>query len=443
MKKYFRFEELGTNYRTEFMAGMTTFLAMAYILFVNPSTLSLEGIDLPAGVEAMDKGAVFTATAVAAIVGTLFMGIIARYPIGLAPGMGLNAFFAYTVVLGYGIPWQTALSGVLASGIIFIILTLSGLREKIINLIPANLKLAVGAGIGFFIAFIGFQNAGIIVGNEATLVAIGDLTEPTVMLAIFGIVVSVVLLSLKIRGGIFYGMIITAIVGIIVGLIGAPTGVSDVVSAPPSVASTFGQAFINFGDIFTLQMLVVILTFLFVDFFDTAGTLVAVATQAGLMKDNKLPRAGKALFADSSATVAGAIIGTSTTTAYVESTAGVGAGGRTGFASVVTAGFFFLALFFSPLLSIITVEVTAPALIIVGVMMSKALKDIEWDKFEIAVPAFFTIASMPLTYSIATGIAIGFVFYPITFIMKGRAKEIHPVMYGLFVIFILYFIFLT
>ena len=443
MKKYFRFEELGTNYRTEFMAGMTTFLAMAYILFVNPSTLSLEGVDLPAGVEAMDKGAVFTATAIAAVVGSLFMGVIARYPIGLAPGMGLNAFFAYTVVLGYGIPWQTALSGVLASGIIFIILTLSGLREKIINLIPANLKLAVGAGIGFFIAFIGFQNAGIIVGNDATLVAIGDLTEPTVMLAIFGIIISVILLSLKVRGGIFYGMIITAIVGIIVGLIGAPTGVSDIVSAPPSVSSTFGQAFINFGDIFTLQMLVVILTFLFVDFFDTAGTLVAVATQAGLMKDNKLPRAGKALLADSSATVAGAIVGTSTTTAFVESTAGVGAGGRTGFTSVVTAGFFFLALFFSPLLSIITVEVTAPALIIVGVMMSKALKDIEWDKFEIAVPAFFTIASMPLTYSIATGIAIGFVFYPITFIMKGRAKEIHPVMYGLSVIFVLYFIFLT
>lgn len=443
MKKYFRFEELETNYRTEFMAGMTTFLAMAYILFVNPSTLSLEGIDLPAGIEGMDKGAVFTATAIAAAVGSLIMGVLARYPIGLAPGMGLNAFFAYTVVLGYGIPWQTALSGVLASGIIFIILTLSGLREKIINLIPANLKLAVGAGIGFFIAFIGFQNAGIIVGNDATLVAIGDLTNPNVLLAVFGIVISVILLSLKVRGGIFYGMIITSVAGIIVGLIAPPTGVSDIVSTPPSVASTFGQAFFNFGDIFTLQMLVVILTFLFVDFFDTAGTLVAVATQAGLMRNNKLPRAGKALFADSSATVAGAIIGTSTTTAYVESTAGVGAGGRTGFTAVVTAGFFLLALFFSPLLSIITVEVTAPALIIVGVMMSKSLQHIEWDKFEVAVPAFFTIAAMPLTYSIATGIAIGFVFYPITYIMKGRAKEIHPVMYGLSVIFILYFIFLT
>lgn len=443
LKKYFRFKELGTNYRTEFMAGLTTFLAMAYILFVNPATLSLEGVDLPEGVTGMDPGAVFTATAIAAAIGTLLMGVIAKYPIGLAPGLGLNAFFAYTVVLGYGIPWETALSGVLASGIIFIILTLTGLREKIINMIPSNLKLAVGAGIGFFIAFIGFQNAGIIVGNDATLVAIGDLTSAPVLLAIFGIVISVILLSLNIRGGIFYGMIITSIVGMIFGLIPVPKGIDDIVSSVPSVAPTFGQAFVNFGDIFTLQMLVVILTFLFVDFFDTAGTLVAVASQAGLMKDNKLPRAGKALMADSTATVFGAVIGTSTTTSYVESTAGVGVGGRTGFASVVTAGFFLLALFFSPLLAVITVEVTAPALIIVGVLMSSSLKNIEWDRFEIAVPAFLIIISMPLTYSIATGIAIGFVFYPITMIMKGKAKEIHPVMYGLAIIFILYFIFLT
>ena len=444
MKKYFRFEELGTNYRTEFMAGLTTFLAMAYILFVNPSTLSLEGVEnLPEGIVGMDKGAVFTATAIAAAVGSLFMGVIAKYPIGLAPGMGLNAFFAYTVVLAYGIPWETALSGVLASGLIFIVLTLTGIREKIINFIPGNLKLAVGAGIGFFIAFLGFQNAGIIVGDDATLVAIGDLTDPYVLLAVFGVFISVILLSLNFRGGIFYGMIITSVVGMIFGLIVTPTAVGDVVSSAPSVAPTFGQAFVNFGDIFTIQMLVVILTFLFVDFFDTAGTLVAVATQAGLMKDDKLPRAGKALFADSAATVVGSVIGTSTTTSYVESTSGVGVGGRTGFASVVTAGFFLLALFFSPLLQVITVEVTAPALIIVGVLMSTALKKIEWDKFEIAVPAFLTIIAMPLTYSIATGIAIGFVFYPITMIMKGRAKEISPVMYLLSVIFILYFIFLS
>src|SRR5690625_4419977 len=434
MKKYFQFEELRTNFRTEFFAGLTTFLAMAYILFVNPSILGATG---------MDEGAVFTATALAAAIGTLIMGLVARYPIGLAPGMGLNAFFAFTVVIQYGIRWETALAGVLVSVIIFIFFTLSGLREKIINLIPANLKMAVGAGIGLFIAFLGFQNAGIIVGDEETLVKLGDFTSPLVLLAIFGIFVSVILLALNIRGGIFYGMIITAIVGMIFGQITPPSGISGIVGEVPSLAPTFGRAITHLGEIFTIQMLVVILTFLFVDFFDTAGTLVAVASQAGLMKDNKLPRAGKALFADSTATVAGAIFGTSTTTSYVESTSGVGVGGRTGFASVVTACLFLLALFFSPLLQVITVEVTAPALIIVGVLMSTSLKNIEWDKFEIAVPSFLVIATMPLTYSIATGIAIGFIFYPITMIMKGRAKEIHPVMYGMTVIFILYFIFLS
>ena len=444
MKKYFKFDELGTNYRTETLAGLTTFLAMAYILFVNPATLSLVGIeDLPEGVTRIDQGAVFTATAIAAAIGSLLMGIIAKYPVGLAPGIGLSAFFAYTVVLGYGIPWETALAGVMVSGLIFIVLTLTGLREKIINAIPANLKMAVGAGIGLFIAFLGFQNSGIIVGDTETLVSIGNLTSSTVLLSIFGVVASVVLLTLNVRGGIFYGMILTALCGIVTGIIAPPSGLSGIVGSVPSLAPTFGQAFHHLGDIFTTDMLIVILTFLFVDFFDTAGTLVAVATQAGLMKDNKLPRAGKALFADSTATVIGATLGTSTTTSYVESAAGVGAGGRTGFASIVTAGCFLLALFFSPLLSVVTAEVTAPALIIVGVLMSSSLKDIEWDKFEIAVPAFLTIIMMPLSYSIATGIAVGFIFYPITMIMKGRIKEIHPVMYALFFIFILYFIFLS
>ena len=444
MKNYFRFEEHGTNYKREFMAGLTTFLAMAYILFVNPSTLALVGVEeLPEGVTRIDQGAVFTATAIAAALGTFIMGVLAKYPIALAPGMGLNAFFSYTVVLGFGIPWETALAGVLASGLIFIVLTLTGLREKVINAIPSNLKMAVGAGIGLYIAFIGFQNAGIIVGDDATLVALGDLTSPTVLLAIFGIAVSVILLSLNIKGGIFYGMIITALAGMLTGLIDTPSGIGGIVGEVPSVAPTFGEAIMHFGDIFTIEMLVVILTFLFVDFFDTAGTLVAVASQAGLMKEDKLPRAGKALFADSTATVAGSILGTSTTTSFVESTAGVGVGGRTGFASVVTAGFFLLALLFSPLLSVVIPEVTAPALIIVGVLMSSSLKNIEWDKFEIAVPAFLTIVAMPLTYSIATGIAIGFVFYPITMILKGRIKEVNPIMYLLFCIFVLYFIFLT
>jgi adenine/guanine/hypoxanthine permease len=440
MKKYFQFDELGTNYKRETIAGLTTFLSMAYILFVNPSMLSLSAIpDLPAEMR-MDEGAVFVATALAAAVGSLLMGILARYPIALAPGMGLNAFFAFTVVLTMGIPWQTALSGVLVSGLIFILLTVSGVREKIINSIPAELKFAVGAGIGLFITFIGLQNAGIIIGNDATMIGLGDLTKGDTLLAIFGLVITVILMVRRVTGGIFIGMVVTAIVGMIVGLIGVPDAV---VGAVPDLSPTFGAAFENFGDVFTIQMLVVILTFLFVDFFDTAGTLVAVANQAGLMKENKLPRAGKALFADSAATVVGAVLGTSTTTSYIESSAGVAAGGRTGFASVVTAALFLLALFFSPLLGVVTAAVTAPALIIVGVLMVSTLGKIEWDRFEIAVPAFLTIIAMPLTYSIATGIAIGFIFYPITMVVKGRAKEIHPIMYGLFIIFVLYFIFLV
>ncbi|WP_243292879.1 NCS2 family permease [Bacillus sp. FJAT-47783] len=440
MKKYFQFDELGTSYRREFVGGLTTFLSMAYILFVNPFTLSLGAIpDLPAEMR-MDQGAVFTATALAAAIGTLIMGLLARYPIALAPGMGLNAFFAFTVILTFNIPWQTALSGVLVSGLIFILLTLTGIREKIINAIPAELKFAVGAGIGLFITFIGLQNAGIIVNNDAVLVGLGDLRSPETLLAVFGVFITVILMVRGINGGIFYGMFITAIVGMVFGLIEPP---AQVVGEIPSLAPTFGAAFENLNEIFTVQMLVVILTFLFVDFFDTAGTLVAVANQAGLLKNNKLPRADKALLSDSLATVFGAILGTSTTTSYVESTAGVAAGARTGFASIVTAGFFLLALFLSPLLSVITAPVTAPALIIVGALMVSSLGQIPWDKFEVAVPAFLTIIAMPLTYSIATGIAIGFIFYPITMIMKGRGKEIHPVMYGLFIIFILYFMYLV
>jgi AGZA family xanthine/uracil permease-like MFS transporter len=389
----------------------------------------------------MDYGAVFVATAVAAAIGSLLMGVLARYPIALAPGMGLNAFFAYTVVLTMGIPWQHALGGVLISGIIFIFLSLSGLREKIINSIPAELKYAVSAGIGLFITFVGAQSAGLIVNNDAVLVGLGDFTDGNVLLAIFGIIITVILMTKGVNGGIFIGMVLTTIVGMIAGLIDVP---GKVVDSVPSVAPTFGAAFGAYSDpsFFSTSMLVVVLTFLFVDFFDTAGTLVGVANQAGLMKENKLPRAGKALLADSTATVVGAIFGTSTTTSFIESSSGVAAGARTGFASIVTAGFFLLSLFFFPLLEVITSAVTAPALIIVGVLMVASLGNIDWTKFEIAVPAFLTIIAMPLTYSIATGIAIGFIFYPITMIVKGRIKEIHPIMYGLFVIFVLYFIFL-
>lgn len=441
MKKFFKFEELGTNYRKEFVGGFTTFLAMAYILAVNPFTLTLGDVaDLPAALR-MDYGAVFVATALAAAIGSLIMGLFANYPIALAPGLGLNAFFAYTVVLTQGEPWEYALAAVFISSFFFLLLTITGLREKLINAIPVELKLAVGAGIGLFITFIGLQNADIIIDNPATLVHIGDLSQPSTLLAIFGIFVTIILMVRKIHGGVFYGMVITAVVGMIFGVIDAPSGV---VSAVPSLEPTFGKLFSAFGDgaFYTQSMLVVILTFLFVDFFDNAGTLVAVANQAGLMKDNKLPRAGKALFADSIASMVGSIFGTSTTTSFVESSAGVAAGARSGFASIVTAGFFLLSLFFFPLLEVVTSAVTTPALVVVGILMVSSLGKIDWTKFEIAVPSFLVVVSMPLTYSIATGIAVGFIFYPITMLLSGRRKEINPIMYIFFAIFALYFVFL-
>ena len=431
MDRFFRFQEHNTTYRKETIAGLTTFLSMAYILFVNPAVLADAG---------MDQGAVFTATALAAALGTLIMGILAGYPIALAPGMGLNAFFTYSVVTVMGVPWETALAGVLVSGIIFIIITIFKIREMIINAIPMELKYAAASGIGLFIAFIGLQSAGIVQNNDSTLVQLGDLLAGPTLLAVFGLIITVILMVRNVTGGIFYGMVITAIVGMVFNQVPLPTGI---VGSVPSLAPTFGVAFGHLGDLFTIDMLVVVLTFLFVDFFDTAGTLIAVATQAGIMKDNKLPRAGKALFADSSATVLGAILGTSTTTAYIESSSGVAAGGRTGFTSVVTAGFFILALFFSPLLAVVTPSVTAPVLIIVGVLMVGVLGNIEWKRFEIAVPAFLTIVAMPLTYSIATGIALGFVMYPITMVVKGEGKKIHPIMYVLFFVFIAYFVFLA
>lgn len=441
MKKYFQFDELGTNYKREILGGLTTFLSMAYILAVNPAMLSLAGVKGVPDSMRMDSGAVFVATILASIVGCLFMGLIANYPIALAPGMGLNAFFAFTVVLQMGIPWQTGLTGVLFSGIFFAMLTMTGLRETIINAIPFELKMAVSAGIGLFITFVGLKGAGIVTANPATLVSLGNLHDPHVLLAIFGILLVVILMAKQVPGSIFIGMVVTAILGVIFGLIDAP---KQVIGAVPSIEPTFGKAFEAFAHpetLFNLKFLAVVLTFLFIDFFDTAGTLVAVATQANLVKDNKLPRAGRSLFADSLATITGAIFGTSTTTSYIESSAGVAVGARTGFASVVTAICFALALFFSPLMAVVTSQVTAPALVIVGVLMVANLNKIEWQKFEVAVPAFLTIIMMPLTYSIATGIACGFIFYPITMVMAKRHKEIHPIMYAMAVIFVLYFAF--
>jgi adenine/guanine/hypoxanthine permease len=433
MKKYFLFDELGTNFSREIIGGVTTFLAMAYILAVNPIMLSEAG---------MDKGAVFVATALAAIVGSLIMGILAKFPIALAPGMGLNAFFAFTVVGTYGIPWQTGLTGVFFSGIIFILLSLTGIRETIINAIPQQLKYAVSAGIGLFIAFIGLRGSGIVVADQSTFVTLGDFTQGSVLLAIFGIVLAVVFLTKKVSGGIFFTVIITAAVGMLTGVIDTP---KSIVSSIPSVAPTFGVALDpilhDFGSLLNTKFLIVVLTFLFVDFFDTAGTLLAVAGKAGLIrKDGTMPRAGRALMADALGTTIGSIFGTSTTTAYVESTSGVAAGARSGFSSVIVAILFAISLFFFPVLDVLTSSVTAPALVMVGVLMASALRLIEWNSFEIAVPAFLTFFMMPMSSSIASGIAVGFIFYPITMLLAGRRKEIHPLMYVMFFVFLAYFI---
>ncbi|WP_307816419.1 NCS2 family permease [Nocardioides limicola] len=430
MDRFFGISNQGSSYRVETVAGTTTFLAMAYILFVNPSILSATG---------MDPQALFVATALAAALGTLLMGLLANYPIALAPGMGLNAFFAYTVVLGMGIEWQTALVGTLVSGALFLVLALTGLRRVIIEAIPMHLKFATASGIGLFIAFIGLRNAGIVVPDENTTVALGDLSQRGTLVAVAGLLITAVLVIRGVRGGVFYGLVATAVVAVLAGVASVPSGL---VAPVPSLAPTFGAVFDGFGGFFTTQMLVVVLTMLFVDFFDTSGTLIAVANQADLLEDGKLPRANRALAADSTATMVGAVLGTSTTTSYIESSAGVSAGGRTGFTSVVTAGWFLLALFFSPLLDVVTAEVTAPALIIVGVLMAASLGKIAWTELEVAIPAFATVIAMPLTYSIATGIACGLLLHPIAMIAKGRRREVHWLNYLLLAVVLAYFIWL-
>jgi len=429
IKQFFKLEERGTNLKTEFLAGLTTFLAMAYILFVNPNTLSVA--------PELEWGPIFTATAIAAIAGTLIMGLYANYPVALAPGMGMNAFFTYTVVLTLGYSAWQGFAGIVISGILFLLLSISGLRKRIINAIPKNLKLAIGAGIGFFIAFIGLQNAGLIVDNPATLVGLGDLSDPGVLLAVFGLLATVLLYVLKVRGAILYGIIITSIVGIIFGLVGLPTGV---VSAPP--APYFFEFTKGFTDgTWDFQFFIVIFALLFIDFFDTAGTLVTVGHAAGLLDETgELKDNGKALLADSTATIVGAVAGTSSTTSYIESLAGVEVGGRTGLASVFTAFFFLVFMFFSPLLSVVTGQVTAAALIMVGVLMATQLKDIEWDDSVVAVSAFLVILVMPLTYSIAEGIAVGFLFYPLTMLVSRRHKEVSLEMWVLAVVFVVYFV---
>ena len=428
LSNYFKFKEKETNLKSETIGGITTFLTMAYALFLIPSVLAEAG---------MPQGSVFVATGLAAALGTLIMGIFANFPMGLAPGVGLNAFFAYSVCLGMGIKWEVALSGVLASGIIFLIISATGLREMIIKAIPTNLKFAVSAGIGLFIAFIGLKNAGIVVANSETFVGLGDLTDPTVLLSIFGVIAISIFMVRGSKIAIFLGMGLTAIVGMITGLIDIPT---SVISMPPSMAPTFGAAIKNLGNIFNPEMILVIFTFLFMDFFDTAGTLVAVGSKVGLLKkDGSIENGSKALLADSIATCIGSILGTTNTTSYVESLSGASVGAKTGFSSVVVGGLFLVSLFFSPLLTVITSAVTAPALIIVGSLMCSSLKEIEWERSEIAIPSFLTILLMPLTYSIGEGIACGFLTYVILMIFKGKTKKVHPVMYVLALLFVIYF----
>ncbi|NLB74630.1 MAG: NCS2 family permease, partial [Firmicutes bacterium] len=397
LERTFQLKAHGTDARTELLAGVTTFMTMAYIIIVNPSIL---------GVTGMDTGAVMVATILGSVVGTLLMAILANYPFALAPGMGLNAFFAYTVVLGMGISWQVALAAVFIDGVIFLILSILPVRKRIVNDIPMTLKLAVSVGIGLFIAFIGLQSAGVIVENPATLVGLGSISSPNVLLFVFGLVIMGILIAYNIKGSLLLGILITTIVSMLLGLSPRPMGLADIIGSPPSLAPTFMQ--MDFRGVFDVGLIAIIFTFTFVDMFDTVGTLIGVSTKAGFLnKEGELPKADQALLADSIGTVAGAIFGTSTVTTYVESASGVADGGRTGLTAVTVAALFLLSLFFAPLVSLIPAAATAPALVIVGIYMMEPVIKINFTDFTEAIPAFLTIAMMPFAYSIAEGLVWG------------------------------------
>jgi len=485
LNKLFRFEDRGAKVPTEIVAGLTTFLAMAYILPVNAGMLSK--------VDGLTFGGVFIATALAAGLASIVMGLLANLPVALAPGMGLNAFFTYTLVFGMGLNAEAALAAVFVSGLLFFIISVTGLRKIVINSIPSGLKYAVGAGIGFFIAFIGLKNAGIIVSNGATFVALGNLAHPTVLLGIFGIILVFVLYSMGNRFALIISIVVTAILGLVLGWI-FPDGlmveanyllgdwatyngvdftaytreVGEFFSMPQYTSSPLGSAFSEFGSIFGLAFkgfddlfsswsaIGIIFTLLFVDFFDTAGTLMAVGNQAGLInEDGNIEGSEKALLVDSIGTMGGAILGTSNVTSYIESATGIEQGGRTGMTSVVVGILFIVSILIYPLLSVVNgvvvsfdifgdvvvySPVTAMALVLVGTLMVGQLKEIDWSDASVVVPAFLTIIFMLLTFSIATGIAIGFIFYPIVKIAQGKAKEVNIVMYILSLLFVVYFI---
>ena len=431
LEKYFSLKQNKTTVKTEVLAGLTTFMTMAYILAVNPDILSATG---------MDKGAVFTATALSALIATLVMALYAKLPFALAPGMGLNAFFAFTVVLGMGHSWQFALTAVFIEGLIFIALTAFNIREMIVNSIPMNMKHAISVGIGLFIAFIGLKNAGIIVSSPATFVTLGDVTNIAenggAVVALLALVLTGVLLALKVKGALLFGILIGAVIGLPLGITTLP---SNFDFTPPSLSPIFLQ--FEWTQILTLDMLIVVFTFLFVDMFDTVGTLIGVSSKANMLdKEGRVPRVKQALMADAVGTTVGAMLGTSTVTTYVESAAGVSEGGRTGLTSLTVAGLMFLALFLSPIFLMIPGAATAPALILVGAMMMTPVKNINFDDFTESIPAFLTIIMMPLTYSISEGILFGVLSFVLLKILTGKFKDITIVTIVLAVLFMLKFL---
>lgn len=423
----FKLRENQTNIKTEVIAGITTFLTMVYIVVVNPVVLSSAGVPFPQ---------VFTATIIAAALGTLWMAFFANYPIAIAPGMGLNAYFAYSVVGHHGnINYETAFAAVFVAGIIFLILSLTPFREKLIQAIPENLKHGISAGIGLFIAFIGLKMSGIIVKNPENLVGLGNLHSPSVLLTLAGLFITLILMSFRVSGAMFFGMIFTGIIAVLSGQLSFHKGVISLPSLPEGLIIT--NPFHAFGQVISHSLYSVVFSFLLVTIFDTTGTMIGVAEQAGLMKGNTLPRANRALLSDSFATTIGAIFGTSPTTAFIESTSGVAAGGRTGLTSLVVAILFLVSAFFSPLVGAVSgvSAITAPSLIIVGSLMMGTIARVQWDQLDEAFPAFLVILSMPLTSSISTGIALGFISWPILKIVKGKWREVHPLVYVFAILF--------
>ena len=429
LKKLFGFNPAETTVKKEIVAGITTFLTMSYILAVNPTMFAL--------LDGMPQGAVFTTTALAAIVGCVAMALIGKLPFGLAPGMGLNAFFVYSVCLGMGYSWQFALTAVLIEGFIFILLTITNVREAIVNAIPMSMRNAIGAGIGLFIAFIGLSSAGVVVHNDATLVDLGDITSGSALLALIGIILTAFMYARNVPGAILLGVLATMVIGIFMG----ETEFKGILSQPESISPIFCK--FEFDKIFTIDMLVVVFTLLFIDMFDTVGTLVGVCTKANMVDEKgNINRLNQAFMADSIATTVGAILGTSTTTTYVESAAGVAQGGRSGLTAMVVALCFVVSLFFSPLFLSIPAAATAPALIIVGLLMLEPITKIPFNDFSESLPAFVCIVMMPLTYSISNGILLGMITYVLMNMMCGNFKKITPTMYILAILFILKYIFI-